>query len=171
MSNPQRDHNDEQVVHNTFPLKFTEHNFGAYCFNTITCKIAYAGLEDGEDGPSGAPAKGFLKSLYGGYVGIVNFPSPAVVTWQSLDGSTHEAIVDIGSIFKERLVLHHVPLEKIPTDGIAVAAPGPDIILVVNDRTISVYMKAMVFLKNYRVPSNPNSDYIDEPILAYTHTY
>jgi hypothetical protein len=150
------------------------HNFSGFCFNTIGCKILYAGVydehsEEQEVSPPQPPD--FLKSVEADRGGIDNFPPPAMVTWRSLDGVPHEASVDIGEIFKDQRVLHNVPKKDIPTETVAVAPPGPDIILVVNDRTISVYMKAMIALKSPRIPSNPLTNFVEEPILAYTHTY
>lgn len=171
MSSPHASDDDGAIVRNTFPLKFKEHNFGAFCFNTIACKIVYADALHGEEEKSSPPPQSYLKNLSGGHGGIENFPPPAAVTWRSLDGVSHEAKVDIGAIFKDERVLHHVPQEDIPIETVAVALPGPDIILVVDDRTISVYMKAMIFLKKPRLTNNPRSNWVEEPILAYTRTY
>lgn len=157
------------IVRNTFPLKFKEHDFGAYCFNTMTCRIVYAGAVHGEDERSSAPDKDYLKNLSGGHGGIKNFPPPAVVTWRSLDGTAHEAKVDIGAIFKDERVLHQVPQDDIPIETAAFS--GPEIILVVNDRTISVYMKVDIALKKPRIPTNPLSDVIEQTTLSFTHTY
>lgn len=169
MSSSHASDDDGTIVRNTFPLKFKEHDFGAYCFNTMTCRIVYAGAVHGEDDRSSAPDQDYLKNLSGGHGGIENFPPPAIVTWRSLDGKAHEAKVDIGAIFKDERVLHQVPQDDIPIETAAFS--GPEIILVVNDHTISVYMKAMIFLKKPRVPSNPRSNWVEEAILAYTQTY
>lgn len=169
MSNTHSSNDGGTIVRNTFPLKFKEHNFGAYCFNTTHCKVVYAGLPHGEDGPSGPPSKDYLKNLSGGHGGIQNFPAPAVVTWRSLDGVAHEAKVDIGAIFKDERVLHHVPQEDIPVETAAFS--GPEIVLVVNDRTINVYMKTMIYLKKPRIPADPFSDIVEETTLAYSQTY
>lgn len=160
---------DGAVIRNTFPLKFKEHDFGAFCFNTLTCKIVYAGAVHGEDGPSSAPTPDYLKNLSGGHGGIKNFPSPAVVTWRSLDGVGHEEKVDIREIFKDQRVFHRVPEQDIPTETAAFS--GPEIILVVNDRTVSVYMKTMIYLKERRIPTDRFSDMVEETTLAYTRTY
>lgn len=169
MSNAHSSNDNGTIVRNTFPLKFKEHNFGAYCFNTTHCKVVYAGLPHGEDRPSGSPGKDYMKNLSGGHGGIQNFPAPAVVTWRSLDGVAHEAKVDIGAIFNDEHVLHHVPQEDIPIETAAFS--GPEIILVVNDRTLSVYMKTMIYLKRPRIPTNSFSDIVEETNLAYSQTY
>jgi hypothetical protein len=170
MSNPRP--YDDEVVQNKFPLKFVEHDFGAYCFNATGCKVLYADfyeVHDGENELSDPPQKDYLENLNGSYGGIKNFPPPAVVTWRSLDGVPHEAKVDIGAIFKDERVLHHVPERDIYVSPEPFS--GPEIILVVNDRTISVYMKTTIYLKEPNIPSNPYSFGINETTLAYTHSY
>ena len=84
-----------------------------------------------------------------------------------MDGTSHEAQVDIGKIFQDELILHHVPQEEIPVQT-APTVGGPDIFLEVNDRTISVYMQAMIFLKD--TPARKN-DFREELILAWSNTY
>lgn len=160
------------VARNTFPLKFKSHNFSAYCFNTIGCKVLYAGMyhvRKHEDEVSAPPLPDYLNRLSASTISIDNFPPPAVITWRSLDGVHHEAKVDIGAIFKDQRVLHHVPEDQIPTE--TAAYDDANIILVVNDHTISVYMKTTIALKVPRDPTNRRSSSADEMTLAYTHTY
>ena len=172
MTSPHSQLGEGDVVRNTFPLKFKEHNFGSHCFNTIGCKVLYNNYYDSldeENEVSPPPPSNYPNSLNADTGPIENFPSPAVVTWRSLDGVSHEAKVDIGSIFNDQRVLHHVPEDQIPTE--TAAFDGANIILVVNDRTISVYMKTTIALKMPRDPSNPRSNRVHEMNLAYTHTY
>lgn len=174
MTSPHSQLNEDDVVRNTFPLKFREHAFSSRCYNTIGCKVLYANVYQSfneKDEASPPPPLNFPKNLNGsgGMIGIENFPPPAIVTWRSLDGVAHEAKIDIGAIFKDQRVLHHVPEQDIPTETAAFS--GVDIILVVNDRTISVYMTTTIALKAPRDPSNPRSNSVDEMNLAYTHTY
>jgi hypothetical protein len=110
-----------------------------------------------------------LNRLRAARISIENFPPPAIVTWRSLDGTPHEAKIDIGAIFKDQRILHHVPEDQIPTE--TAAYDGANIILVVDDRTINVYMKTTIYLKNPRDPSAPRSDRVHETTLAHTHTY
>ena len=44
-----------------------------------------------------------------------------VVAWVSKDGSSHHATVDIGDIFKDRLIRHNVPREEI-REGMSIGA-------------------------------------------------
>jgi hypothetical protein len=160
------------VVRNTFPLKFKSHAFGAYCFNTVGCKVLYANMyhvRKNENEISPPPLPDYLNRVSASTIGIDNFPPAAVVTWHSLDGKPHEAKVDIGAIFKDQRILHHVPEDQIPTE--TAAFDGASIILVVDDRTINVYMKTTIYLKKPRDPSNPRSTRVHEMTLAYTRTY
>lgn len=172
MTSPHSQLGEGYVVHNTFPLKFKKHNFSAFCYDTIGCKVFYAGMymtrdDDDEKSPPAPPR--LLNNMRAGHLAIDNFPPPAIVTWRSLDGVAHEAKIDIGEIFKDQRILHHVPEDEIPTE--TAAFDGSNIILLVIDRTISVYMKTTIYLKEPRNPSNPLSNASHEITLAYSHTY
>lgn len=172
MTNPLSLFGEGRVVRNTFPLKFKKHNFGAYCFNTIGCKVLYAGMyhiRRDEIEVTPPPPLDYLNRVSASTIAIENFPPPAVVTWRSLDDTSHEAKVDIGAIFKDQRILHHVPQDEIPTETRPYSSV--DIIVVINDHTLSVYMKTEIYLKNPRDPSNPHSNMAHEMTLAYTHTY
>ena len=114
-----------------WPLTFTQHNFGAHCFDTIGCRITYAGFTHGVDredevSPPMSSYKGSREQLLrAGHVGKRNFPPPAKVSWRSRDGVPHEAEVDIGEIFKDRVVRHNVPREDYRED-LGVADPAGD---------------------------------------------
>ena len=154
-----------------FPLKFKAHNFSAYCFETKGCKVLYNNryaARDGDDELSEPLTAEFFARMDANALDIRNFPPPAVVTWRSKDGAPHEARIDIGEIFKDRRILHNVPKKDIP-ERAYVGDPG--IVLVVNDRTISVYMRVSIPLNEPRVPGNKYSNYRDELVLAYTQTY
>lgn len=156
-----------------WPLKFRAHYFGAACFNTQSCVVLYRGFPHGasHDGPSpsvtstGRSLDQLLTATRGP---IPNFPPPATVTWRSKDGTTHEAEIDIGEIFKDELIRHNVARE----DAMHPASSGmPGIILEVNDRTINVYMRAMIWLKEPRIPGRPHSDYQDDLIKVFSRSY
>jgi hypothetical protein len=155
-----------------FPLRFTAHNFDAYCYNTYGCKVLYNNfyhVRDADDKLAEPPeTPGEQRYWDGHYLGVVNFPSPAQVTWRSLDGSLHQEAIDIGDIFKDQRILHNVSLKDIPDRAYIVA---PSIILVVNDRTIRVYMRAHIPLKKPAIPGNKYSTFRDDLVLAYTHAY
>ena len=162
---------------NLLPLRFKAHDFEAKVYNTQSCRVIYNGDEfapQPAERPTGAPQSGDYRSHwnFAFYIGIRNFPPPAQVSWVSLDGSSHEASIDIGTIFKNEQVLHKVPDGEIPADlypqGLFL---DPSIFLEVNDRTISVYMKALLPTRHLQIPGNPYSDGRDDVVLAWTHTY
>ena len=166
---PQR----HEAASSMFPLKFYDHAFAVRCYNTERCRVIYNQHDFTRffgDKPSGPPPSSDYRDDWAlaGYIGIPNFPPPAEVTWTSLDGSTHEAKVDIGAIFKDQRVLYHVPDSEIP-EGSWGGTPG--IYLEVNDRTINVYMRAFIATKTEQTPGNKDSDFRDDVILAWTHTY
>jgi hypothetical protein len=172
MSTHDSSHSSDTSSQKKADLRFTTHNFAAYCFDTIGCKVLYDNAYEvrNEDGKISPPphAEDYLTYLDASTLGISNFPPPALVTWRSRDGEAHEATVDIGEIFKDRRILHNVLEKDIPEDA---DTDGPAIILVVNDRTISVYMRAFIPLKEPTIPGNKYSSGRDDLMLAYSHTY
>lgn len=81
----------------------------------------------------------------------------------------HETRVDIGEIFKDRRILHRVPESEIPEGWAHNLSAG--IVLEVNDRTVSVYMKAHVATRTPQVPGNRYSDFRADPVLAWSKTF
>jgi len=154
-----------------WPLKFRAHYFGAHCFDTQTCVIVYRGFRHGSDDPAPSVSsygRPLDKLLSAGRGPISNFPPPARVTWRSKDGTPLEAEIDIGEIFRDELIRHHVARE----DALDPASSGtPGIILEVNDRTINVYMREMIALKKPRFPDRPHSDFRDDLIKVFSRTY
>lgn len=157
-----------------WPLKFRAHYFGGHCFNTQSCEILYRGFRHGtEDRPSpsvesyGRPLD---KLLSAGRGPIQNFPPPARVTWRSKDGTPLEAEIDIGEIFRDELVRHNLKQDEISERG---PGPGllPAIILEVNDRTISVYMRAHVSTRELQEPENRHSDFRNDLIKVFSRDY
>lgn len=168
---------DGRRIDNTvadWPLRFVQHNFGAYCYSTYGCQVIYNGFNHTADPDdelqlsSASLGDRYPGNFYAGYLGVMNFPGPARVSWRSADGEGHEAMVDIGEIFRDRLILHDVPREDIPE---RVSILNPAIILEVNDRTINVYMRARIPTKSLRTPGNPYSDYRNDLVLAWSRTY
>ncbi len=58
-----------------------------------------------------APSTDWREDWNAGYGVGTGFPSPAEVNWVYLDGTEHHAEIDIGALFKTRLVRHNVPKE------------------------------------------------------------
>ncbi|WP_045761876.1 hypothetical protein [Xanthomonas albilineans] len=160
------------------PIPFSTHTFGALCFDTYGCTVLYNDryeAHDPEDVKQISSAS--LGDIYPGNltahtIGIRNFPHfppPAEVTWRSKDGQPHHALVDLEAIFKDKVILHHVPQNQLPP--ILQADISPDIILEVNDRTINVYMRAFVETTVLQEPGNKYSNSRNDLILAYTKIY
>lgn len=162
---------------NRFPLTFAAHNFAVYVYNTQSCTVLYNNYDYTrlyESEAAGPPPSPDYHAKWGvsGHVGIRNFPAPANVSWVSLDGTAHKASVDISDIFRDQRVRYAVADDEI--------APGrfpqgivsdPLIILEVNDRTLSVFMKAAIPTKQPQIPGNRYSDFRDDVIPVWTHTY
>jgi hypothetical protein len=154
-----------------WPLEFRAHHFGVHCFDTKTCEVRYGGwfYDIQEPTPSVASyERPHAELLSAGRGPIRNFPGPAVIAWHSSDGSSHQAEVDIGEIFRDQLVRHNVPREEVTEHGNDTA---PEIILEVNNRTISVYMRATIWTKHEQIPGNQYSHSRDDLIQVYTRTY
>jgi hypothetical protein len=176
-------HDNGQSIDETYtdrasdwPLKFRGHWFDAYSFSTYGCKIFYRGMlrvDDPDDvlqPSSEALGDKYPNILAAGMGPITNFPPPAKVTWRARDGTPLEADVDIGWIFKDQLIRHNLKRDEIAEEGIG---PGaiPEIILEVNDRTINVYMRAHISTKALQKPGNRYSDFRNDLIKVYSHTY
>lgn len=168
---------DRPAADNTvadWPLTFVQHNFGARCFATFECTVTYDGLERSlGDAASLRPAledvhPDALRNASAGQVGIMNFPGPARVRWRSRDGGALEAEVDIDAIFEDQRILHEVPREDV-AEGVSIL--NPDILLVVQDRTINVFMRARIPTRTLRTPGNPHSDFRKDLVLAWSRTY
>ncbi len=140
-----------------FPLRFVDHDFQVFCYNTLRCHVVYNNFNftpyKADQEPSPAPPSADYRDHwpFASYLGIRNFPPPAEVKWTSLDGVEHTAQVDIAAIFKDERVLYRVPDSEIPDRS---WGGEPGILLEVNDRTISVYMKAFIATKTEQIPGN-----------------
>ena len=161
-------------VNPEWPLKFRAHYFDAYCYSTYGCKVLYRGMLRADDPDdvlqlsSESLGSRYPDNLSAGMGPIPNFPPPAKVTWRSRDGTPHEAEIDIGEIFKDQLIRHNVAREDatdIPTSGM------PGIVLEVNDRTINIYMRAMIATKELQKPGNRHSDFRNDLIKVFSQSY
>jgi hypothetical protein len=153
------------------PFTFSAHNIGVHCFNTYGCKVYYAGTYEvmDDDNKLAPPPKknNSYQTLVADHIGIPNFPPPAKISWRSKDGKAHSAEIDIGEIFKDQIIRHNVAKEDLPTETVA-GSDFPDIILVVDDRTISVLMRATIYLKD--TPARKRAVQ-EEAILSFSKTY
>lgn len=154
-----------------WPLWFVRHNFGAHCFDTQSCEVLYNGFPHGSENPSPSVAsygRPLDKLLTASFLSIANFPPPAVVSWRSKDGTPLRAEVNFDEIFGDRLIRHNVARDDIPEKA---GIHNPDIVLEVNDRTISVYMRAFIPTKELQIPGNKYSDFRNDLIKVFSRTY
>lgn len=155
-----------------WPLKFRGHNFGAFSYSTYGCKLLYRGrlqLNEPDDVLQIASdtVPNYPDNLNGSWGPINNFPPPAQVSWRSKDGSSHHAEVDIGEIFKDRLIRHNLRREEMVENQGSL----PEIIIEVNDRTINVYTRTHLGTKELQKPGNRFSDFRNDLIKVYSRTY
>ena len=153
--------NGLRVNPNPWPLKFERYSFGARCYNTLRCSIVYdnnqhAGEWDKPGGPE-PEAADWRDQWSAGFIPSDSrkFLEPISIEWYSLDGSHHRELLDLELIFKDRIIHHDVPRNEIP-EGWAHKL-SVDVLLEVNHRTVSVYMKARIAMKEQQTPGNPHS--------------
>lgn len=152
------------------PTHFRHHVFSAECGYTRSCKVIYANRTQVDQPEGGAilPLKeGVLEKAKSGQIAIRNFPDPAFVSWQSMDGERHEDRIDMSSIFKSRVVVHAEPVIEVDDDG---AVGDPTLLLVVEDRSVRVYMQSMVFLRR-REGQGENGVLRHDSVLVYSKSY
>lgn len=166
------------TIETSEPIPFDQHNFGAYCFDTFGCQVLYFNRYVTHQPPDvkqesfSELGNRFPDGLHAGHIAIPNyphFPPPAQVDWRSADGEAHHAEVDFEQIFKDKTVIHRVPQDQLPP--VLHAPVNPDIVLVVDNRTIDVYMRAMVATTVLQKPGNPYSDFRNDMIKVYSRTY
>lgn len=161
-----------------WPLRFDSHKFSVFTYDTYGAKVVYAGQvqidQDDDELKRSSDSYGpdYQRSWSGIHGMIRNFPEPAKVTWRSRDGQSHEAEIDFGEIFKDERVRHNVARDEIADLVDGVYRREPSIILEINDRTIRVYMRAMIFLTDeVEVAGHMRADFRDDLILVKSYTY
>lgn len=161
-----------KVLTNEWPLRFREHNFASYCYNTRSCSVTYNQYDftnQIKEQPPGSPSPADRNKWTTSHIGIANFPTPADVQWVDVTGKPHRANIDLAQIFGDRTILHKVPRDAIP-EGWAHNI-RPDIFLEVDGDTINVYMRAHIATKDLQIPGNRYSDFRDDTILAWSKEY
>jgi len=153
------------------PYRFWQHNFGAYCFDTWGCRVVYGPyvvLDEPESRRFASATADRLKWMNGGYVGLENFQGAVVIDWHANDRAPLHAELELSEIFADGLVRYDVPAEGVDPDA---SVPDPDIVVEIDDRTVRVYMKALISLKAPRNPANRYTNSVDENVLVYEHRY
>lgn len=155
-----------------WPLFFKHHQFAVACFDTQSCKVEYGEFEFGSDRPTPAAdslgSESYDATMIGHYGPVPRVAPPAHVHWRCKNGAEIDAEIDIGEIFKDGLIRHNVRREDIAED---ISLGSTHVILEVDDRTINVYTRTMIPLKEPRDPANPHSDFRDDLIKVYSRTY
>lgn len=151
-------------------MPFFDHSFSSFCFDTIKCRVLYHNRYDAiNDEPTGPLTEAVRKRLGAHWI-LFDLPTVARVTWTSKDGSDHDETIDLGRIFSSRLVRYAPDLDVGDVD-LDVYYGGPGVILVVEDRSIHVYMKACIVLRQPVDPSNRLTNTRNDLIVAYTHKF
>ena len=159
-----------------WPLKFNAHYFSVSTYSTYGCRVEYGGRLRADDpadelqSSSESLGSRYPENMTARMGPIANFPPPAKVEWRSQGGVQHRAEIDIGEIFRDRLIRHRLRRDEIADEGIG---PGsvPGIILEVNDRTINVYMRAHISTKELQESGNRYSDFRNDLIKVFSRTY
>jgi hypothetical protein len=163
-------HMKSKVENSVLKIPFYDHSFGAACFDTLRCRVLY---DNAYIVNSGSPSEPFTErdrhNLSGGW-GSLDFPSVARVIWTSKDGTDHDENVDLGEIFSTGMVRYPTDLD-VNDVKISVPPSAPDIVLVVEDRSIRVYMRAWISLLKPRFPGRKYSDFRHDPVVAYSQTF
>jgi hypothetical protein len=172
-----------------WPLRFHTHGFDAVCFNTLACSIVYNRSQFGTrklayngqpyDSPSGPPPFNHWRDRWRGNHSIPpqegrTFPGPVELEWTAMDGLELRASLDLDELFKDRIILHAVGRDAVKDawlDAKSVAPVRPDILVEVNDRTVSIFMRALVATEDEQVPGNSHSHFRDDLMQVWTHTY
>jgi hypothetical protein len=163
-------HMKSKVENGVLKMPFYDHSFGARCFDTLRCRVLYDNAYIVNSGsPSGPFTERDRNNLSGGW-GNLEFPSVVRVMWASKDGTNHDEKIDLGEIFSSRMIRYPPDLD-VNDVKISVAPSAPDIVLVVEDRSIRVYMRAWISLLRPRFPGRENSDFRHDPVVAYSQTF
>ncbi|TBR13430.1 MAG: hypothetical protein EPO46_02745 [Lysobacter sp.] len=152
------------------PLRFWQHNFGAYCFSTWGCRVRYGSHLIVDRPPSEwqeplEAATGDMRArMRGGHIGLRNFEGPVTLEWHDAQRTPQHLSLDLAELFADGLIRHNVPANEIRE---STSVGNPDIIVEINDRTVRVYMRAHIPLKKPRDAANPYSDFVEENILVF----
>jgi hypothetical protein len=142
-------HIESKAIDMNEVLKFSTHDFGILCYGGITnLELVYGGSphelcfdtpgreklpSDEKRGP------GFLSGSYPAFAG------PVEMEWNARDGAHLIHRIDLDEVFKDRVVLHTADPARI-YKAKPISGGEPTIIIEVNDRTVSVYMKVSLQL-------------------------
>lgn len=151
-------------------MPFFDHDFGSACFDTLECRISYKNRYDTEESdPSGSLNESDRRNFSASWL-IFDMPSIAHATWTSKDGSKHDEEIDLGKIFQSKLVRYSPDLDVNDVD-LTVYYTSPEIFLIVNNRSIHVYMKAHIPMLHPVDPGNRYSAWRRDLVAVYMQTF
>lgn len=160
-----------------WPIRFDSHKFSVFTYGTYGATVTYDGPQIEQDPDVLQPSSDsygpdYQRNWSGVHGMIRNFPPPAQVRWRSRDGEAHQAEIDIGALFADEVVRHNVPREDVADMVDGEYQYEPSIILEVNDRTIRVWMRAWIPLKQeVEVAGIMRNDRRNELILVETYIF
>jgi len=165
-------HRDEvsRVEDGVLKIPFYDHGFDAKCYETLRCRVAYDNAYIVNDADPRGPFTERDRNNLGSHWSILDFPSVVEVSWTSKDGEDHDEKIDLGEIFRSRLIRYPADLD-INDVNLVPYSGTPDIILVVEDRSIHVYMKAWIALRKPRYAERENSDFRHDLVVAFSHKF
>jgi len=158
-----------------WPIRFKKAiNFGLRCVNTKTCTLQFDGMTFRRLEPVTFIGDPYAPEIVRGWDATrlsYAFDDPVAVSWRSLDGAEHRTVVELPKIFGGRQVLHVVP-----RDEVALMADGdyehlPGILVEINDRSVHVYMRALIPTRHLQRPGRPLSNYRADLILARSYSF
>jgi len=167
--------NDMNMQPARWPLRFGRAvNFGVRCFNTESCTVIFDGLGFNRPKPIrfiGNPYSPTSIRNWNATQSSHSFDDPVRVSWRSLDGAEHRAVIDLTEIFEDRQVLHVVPREEVKLLNEGRYGHVPGILVEVNDRKIHVYMRSYIPTRHLQRGERPLSDYRSDLILARSYHF
>ncbi|MGE7138833.1 hypothetical protein ACQKIE_14505 [Luteibacter sp. NPDC031894] len=134
---------------------FHRHRFQAECYGTLACSIVYDRREfgtrwrdsQGDYDRATPPLPAEWLPCWegkGGHLVVPRdheapiFPGLAELEWTARDGSRHVTRLDFDALARQEPRVRGLPMADVP------AREGPRILLVVDDRTVHVYMRTCV---------------------------
>lgn len=155
-----------QIRNGKLYMGFRSHSISARCFDTVSCRVTYGDMFIlDEDRPEGPLTQSDRDRFYGNW-GQLDPPSTATIAWTSKDGSQHEEKIRLGEIFSSGLV-HYASDLNLNEVNLAIKPTAPSIILVVEDRSVSVYMRAHITLIRSANPYNRMANFREDLVTVY----
>lgn len=151
-------------------VPFHDHSFDARCRDTLKCLVLYDNkYVVNSDELTGPLTTRDLDDLGFGW-GKIDPPSVARVTWVSKDGTKHDEQVDIGKVVRSWFLRYPIGVDT--DDAYLIPHSGhPEINLVIEDRSIYVYVKRWVPQLVPSYPDREDSNVRQATVLAYSHKF